>query len=41
MKNALVDAGYMKRTEDLSEEEINYLMDFISTNKKFLKDNEK
>lgn len=38
LKNALIDAGYMKKDEDLTNEELNKLMEFVKTNKKYIKD---
>lgn len=38
LKKTLVNAGYMKDDEDLSKEELKKLMDFVKTNKKYIKE---
>ena len=38
LKKWLVNIGYMKDNEDLTDEELNNLMDFVKTNKKYIKD---
>ncbi len=37
LKKILVDSGYMKDNEDLSNEELERLMEFVKTNKKYIK----
>ena len=39
LKKALQKAGYMKSTEDLTDEELDKLMKFVVNNKDFLKGN--
>lgn len=39
LRNTLIKAGYMKSDEDLSEKELKKLMEFIKTNKNFIKNN--
>lgn len=36
LRKALVNAGYMKNNEDISEKELNRLMEFVVNNKKFI-----
>ena len=38
LKKALVNNGYMKENEDLTDEELSKLMEFVKTNKKFIKE---
>lgn len=38
LKRSLINAGYMKENEDLSDEELQKLMKFIKNNKEFIKD---
>lgn len=38
LKNTLVNAGYMKNSEDLSKEELKKLIEFIKINKKYIKE---
>lgn len=38
LKHSLINAGYMKENEDLSDEELQKLMKFIKNNKEFIKD---
>lgn len=41
LKKALIESGYMKKNEDLSNEELKKLMEFVKINKKYIKDNNK
>lgn len=36
LKKALINAGYMKQDEDLSDEDLNRIIEFIKVNKKFI-----
>lgn len=38
LKNALIESGYMKNNEDLTDEELKNLMEFVKTNKKYIKE---
>lgn len=38
LKNALVENGYMKKDEDLTNDELKRLMEFVKTNKKYIKE---
>ena len=38
LKKLLIENGYMKNDEDLSDEELKNLMEFIKTNKKYIKE---
>ena len=38
LKKALIENGYMEENEDLTDEELNKLMEFVKTNKKFIKE---
>lgn len=38
LRKALVNAGYMKNSEDLTDEELERLMKFVKQNKDFIKD---
>lgn len=38
LKNALINAGYMQENEDLTDKELENLMDFVKTNKKYIKE---
>ena len=38
LKKALIKNGYMKKDEDLSDGELKKLIEFVKTNKKFIKD---
>ena len=38
LKNALIENGYMKKDEDLSNEELKRLMEFVKTNKKYIRE---
>lgn len=38
LKNVLVEAGYMKKDEDLSKDELERLMEFVKINKKYIKE---
>lgn len=37
LKKALINAGYMKENEDLSDKELERLMKFVSQNKEFIR----
>ena len=38
LKNALIENGYMNKDEDLTNEELKRLMEFVKTNKKYIKE---
>ncbi len=38
LKNVLIESGYMKKGEDLSDEELRNLMEFVKTNRKYIKE---
>ena len=38
LKNVLIENGYMNKGEDLSDEELKNLMEFVKTNKKYIKE---
>ena len=38
IQEELIATGYLNENENLSDKELNYLMDFLRTNTKFLKD---
>ena len=38
LKKTLIDNGYMKADEDLTDEELKKLMEFVKDNKKYIKD---
>lgn len=38
LKKTLIDNGFMKSSEDLTDEELKKLMEFVKINKKYIKD---
>ncbi len=38
LKNALINIGFMKNGEDLTDEDLKKLMEFVKTNKKYIKE---
>lgn len=38
LKNVLIENGFMKKNEDLTDEELKKLMEFVKTNKKYIKE---
>ena len=38
LKNALIENGYMKKNEDLTNDELKRLIDFVKTNKKYIRE---
>ena len=38
LKNALIENGYMNKGEDLTDAELKKLMEFVKTNKKYIKE---